>query len=57
LTGAALPTTEDLFFHLLKVWFPRAFDVKSICRAFDSQLKGGLAEVAEDLGVRLRFHI
>jgi hypothetical protein len=38
---------------MLRIWFPRAFDVKSICRAFDAQLKGGLAEVAEDLGVRV----
>jgi hypothetical protein len=52
LSGAALPTTEDTFFQMLKIWFPRAFDVKSICRAFDTQLKGGLADVAEDLGVR-----
>lgn len=53
LSGAPLPATEDTFFHMLRIWFPRAFDVKSICRAFDAQLKGGLAEVAEDLGVRV----
>ncbi|TFK69540.1 CAF1-domain-containing protein [Pluteus cervinus] len=50
LTAASLPTTEDAFFELLKIWFPVVYDIKVLMRA-SKMLKGGLQEVADDLGV------
>jgi hypothetical protein len=38
---------------MLKIWFPRTYDVKSIVRSLDAALKGGLQDVADDLGVRI----
>jgi hypothetical protein len=52
LSGSPLPPSEETFFHMLKIWFPRTYDVKSIVRSLDSALKGGLQEVADDMGVR-----
>lgn len=51
LTAVSLPTTEESFFDVLRVWFPTVYDVKFMMRAC-KQLKGGLQEVADDLGVR-----
>ncbi|PPR05924.1 hypothetical protein CVT26_008818 [Gymnopilus dilepis] len=50
LTAESLPTTEDAFFSLLKKWFPTVYDIKFLMRSTKS-LKGGLQEVADDLGV------
>lgn len=50
LTGASLPTSEDVFFEYLRTWFPCCYDIKFMMRACKS-LKGGLQEVADDLGV------
>ncbi|KAF8968961.1 ribonuclease H-like domain-containing protein [Flammula alnicola] len=50
LTAQSLPTTEDAFFSLLKIWFPTVYDIKFLMRA-SKALKGGLQEVADDLGV------
>ncbi|KAF8650016.1 hypothetical protein AX16_005468 [Volvariella volvacea WC 439] len=50
LTAESLPTTEDEFFDLLKIWFPTVYDIKFLMRA-SKNLKGGLQEVADDLGV------
>ena len=50
LTAESLPTTEDAFFSLLKIWFPTVYDIKFLMRA-SKALKGGLQEVADDLGV------
>lgn len=51
LSGESLPTSEDLFFELLRVWFPWCYDVKFMMRASKS-LKGGLQDLANDLGVQ-----
>ncbi|KAI0338930.1 CAF1-domain-containing protein [Trametopsis cervina] len=50
LTGESLPTNEELFFEKLRKWFPTVYDVKFMMRAC-KVLKGGLQDVADDLGV------
>lgn len=50
LTAESLPITEDAFFELLKLWFPIVYDIKVLMRA-SKGLKGGLQDVADDLGV------
>jgi len=50
LTAESLPTTEDAFFSLLHMWFPTIYDIKFLMRSC-KQLKGGLQDVADDLGV------
>lgn len=55
LTAVSLPTTEESFFDVLRVWFPTVYDVKFMMRAC-KQLKGGLQEVADDLGVSQMIH-
>lgn len=45
-----LPMSEEEFFELLSLWFPRVYDIKFMMRACKG-LKGGLQEVADDLGV------
>ncbi|EAU85819.2 hypothetical protein CC1G_05036 [Coprinopsis cinerea okayama7 len=50
LTAQSLPTSEDDFFALLKIWFPTVYDIKFLMRAAKN-LKGGLQDVADDLGV------
>ena len=52
LTAESLPTTEDGFFSLLNIWFPTVYDIKFLMKA-SKLLKGGLQEVADDLGVCL----
>jgi CCR4-NOT transcription complex subunit 7/8 len=47
----SLPTSEEQFFDWLRTWFPYCYDIKFMMRASKS-LKGGLQEVADDLGVR-----
>lgn len=51
LTGAPLPLTEDEFFSLLTVWFPNIFDIKYIIRQCKPSMKGGLQELAQEMGV------
>lgn len=51
LTGDSIPTSEDQFFDLIYIWFPNVYDLKFMMRSCKG-LKGGLAELAEDLGVR-----
>lgn len=51
LTAESLPTKEDDFFSLLHTWFPTVYDIKFLMRSC-KQLKGGLQDVADDLGVR-----
>ncbi|KAF7795165.1 hypothetical protein EIP86_006314 [Pleurotus ostreatoroseus] len=50
LTGESLPTSEELFFEKLRIWFPTVYDIKFMMRAC-KVLKGGLQDVADDLGV------
>ncbi|KAH8927370.1 CAF1-domain-containing protein [Atractiella rhizophila] len=50
LTDDALPDTEEGFFELMQVWFPRIWDIKYVMKSVKT-LKGGLQEVADDLGV------
>lgn len=50
LTAVSLPRSEDEFFELLRIWFPTVYDIKFMMRA-SQVLKGGLQEVADDLGV------
>jgi CCR4-NOT transcription complex subunit 7/8 len=47
---APLPTTEAEFFQLLRIWFPSIYDIKYLMRSCKN-LKGGLQDVAEELGV------
>lgn len=51
LTAESLPTTEEMFFERLRKWFPTIYDIKFVMRAC-KVLKGGLQDVADDLGVR-----
>jgi len=50
LSAVSLPTTEESFFELLNIWFPTVYDIKYMMRA-SKVLKGGLQDVADDLGV------
>ncbi|KZT09357.1 CAF1-domain-containing protein [Laetiporus sulphureus 93-53] len=50
LTAESLPTTEETFFEVLRTWFPTIYDIKFVMRAC-KVLKGGLQDVADDLGV------
>ncbi|KAH9933235.1 CAF1-domain-containing protein [Epithele typhae] len=50
LTGQSLPTNEEAFFDVLHTWFPTIYDIKFVMRS--CKLKGGLQDVADDLGVR-----
>lgn len=50
LSCEALPSDEGSFFDLLKLYFPRIYDIKHIMRHCKN-LKGGLQDVADDLGV------
>jgi CCR4-NOT transcription complex subunit 7/8 len=52
LTALSLPTTEEAFFEKLQKWFPVSFDMKTMMRAIKG-LKGGLQDVADDLGVNV----
>jgi CCR4-NOT transcription complex subunit 7/8 len=51
LTAESLPTMEEAFFELLQTWFPSIYDIKYMMRAAKA-LKGGLQDVADELGVR-----
>ena len=51
LTAENLPAKEEEFFELFSIWFPIVYDVKFMMRACKG-LKGGLQDVADDLGVR-----
>ena len=53
LTCVHLPATEEEFFELFSIWFPTVYDVKYMMRSCKG-LKGGLQEVADDLGVCYR---
>jgi len=50
LTAQSLPPAEDVFFDELNMWFPHVYDIKFMMRACKS-LKGGLQDIADDLGV------
>jgi hypothetical protein len=50
LTALSLPTTEEAFFERLRKWFPISYDMKTMMRVAKG-LRGGLQEVADDLGV------
>jgi CCR4-NOT transcription complex subunit 7/8 len=52
LTQAMLPTEEQEFFELLKIFFPNIYDVKYLMKSCKN-LKGGLQEVAEQLEVSI----
>lgn len=55
LTGKNLPETQEGFFELMNVFFPRVYDIKHIIR-FDDVLRGGLSRVATTMGVE-RFGV
>ena len=48
LTCAPLPEEESDFFDLLKLYFPRIFDMKYMMKSCES-LRGGLQQVCDDL--------
>jgi len=50
LTCMNLPSSEEEFFDIFSLWFPTVYDVKYMMRACKG-LKGGLQDVADDLGV------
>ncbi|KAI0755275.1 CAF1-domain-containing protein [Daedaleopsis nitida] len=50
LTGQSLPMNEETFFDVLHTWFPTIYDIKFVMRSC-KVLKGGLQDVADDLGV------
>ena len=50
LTNEALPAEEADFFELLRMFFPKIYDVKYLMKSCKS-LKGGLQEVSEILEV------
>ncbi|KAJ3830663.1 ribonuclease H-like domain-containing protein [Lentinula raphanica] len=50
LTAESLPTMEDSFFELLRIWFPTVYDIKFMMRATKA-MKGGLQDLADDLGM------
>ncbi|PVF99162.1 CAF1-domain-containing protein [Serendipita vermifera] len=51
LTGAPLPLTEEEFFGVLQIWFPSLYDIKYIMRQIKPSIKGGLQDIAQELGV------
>ena len=51
LNNTNLPDEEAEFFELLKIFFPRIYDVKYLMKSCKN-LKGGLQEVSELLEVR-----
>jgi CCR4-NOT transcription complex subunit 7/8 len=52
LTCQALPADEAKFFHQLYLYFPCIYDIKYLMKSCKN-LKGGLQDVADDLGVCL----
>ena len=44
-------TNEEAFFDVLHTWFPTIYDIKFVMRSCKG-LKGGLQDVADELGVR-----
>ncbi|KAJ7486055.1 ribonuclease H-like domain-containing protein [Mycena galericulata] len=56
LTSTSLPTTEEAFFELLSTWFPTVYDIKYMMRA-SNNLKGGLQQVADDLGIAANLQV
>ncbi|KPM11474.1 CCR4-NOT transcription complex subunit 7-like protein [Sarcoptes scabiei] len=50
LTDQQLPKKETEFFELLKIYFPRVYDLKYLMKS-TKDLKGGLQEVAEQLAL------
>lgn len=50
LTGMLLPTTEEDFFGMIKLFFPNIYDVKYLMKSCKS-LHGGLQEVSDQLEV------
>lgn len=51
LTNTNLPQVEGEFFELLRIYFPKVYDVKYLMKSC-RYLKGGLQEVADQLEVR-----
>ena len=51
LTCNPLPTEETEFFELLNIFFPCFYDIKFLMKSCKN-LKGGLQDVADDLGVK-----
>lgn len=49
-TCLPLPTDENSFFDMMRLYFPHVYDIKYLVREYD-QLRGGLAIVASSLGV------
>ncbi|KAG5437289.1 hypothetical protein PCANB_001082 [Pneumocystis canis] len=45
-----LPVEEDEFYELLRIFFPRLYDIKYIIK-FTSTVEGGLQDVADDLQI------
>lgn len=50
LTSNPLPPDEETFLRLLGLFFPRFYDIKYLMKSCKN-LKGGLQDIADDLGV------
>ena len=50
LTSNPLPPDEETFLRLLGLFFPRFYDIKFLMKGCKN-LKGGLQDIADDLGV------
>lgn len=56
LTSLPLPSNENDFFDLLRIWFPCIFDIKYVMK-INRLLKGGLQDIADELQVTINmFH-
>lgn len=56
LTSLPLPSNENDFFDLLRIWFPCIFDIKYVMK-INRLLKGGLQDIADELQVIISmFH-
>lgn len=55
LTATNLPSEETEFFELLRIYFPRIYDIKYLMKSC-KDLKGGLQEVADILQVGTSDH-
>jgi CCR4-NOT transcription complex subunit 7/8 len=51
LTCTILPADEQEFFELIKIYFPKIYDIKYLLKS-TKHLKGGLQEVADELEVQ-----
>jgi hypothetical protein len=47
----ALPSTRELFYKHLGIFFPNVYDIKTFAKEFSPSYDGGLNRIGEMLGV------